>query len=65
MDINMLLIFGLPAVALLGMGAWALKRESGGARGAGYLLIALGSLPAMAALAFLLYYAVAIVTRGS
>ena len=50
-------ILGVPAIALLGVGSWVLKRESSGvARAAGYLLVALGAIPAMAAIAFVIYY---------
>ena len=43
--VQVLILMGLPTLALLGMGMWVLRREFGGvARGVGFLIIALGSV---------------------
>ena len=63
---TVLLILGVPAIALLGVGTWALKRESrGAARAAGYLLVALGAIPAMAVIAFVIYYVLVSISQRS
>ena len=42
---QVLLLMGLPTLAMLGMGMWVLRRESGGvACGIGYLIVALGGV---------------------
>ena len=42
--VQVLVLMGLPTLALLGMGLWVLRREFGGvARSVGLLIIALGS----------------------
>ena len=62
---SVLIMLGLPAVAVSGIGTWALKREtSGGARGAGYLLIALGTLLAIATVVTLLFGVGNVTTEG-
>lgn len=46
-----LLLYGLPALALLGFGIWALRRETDGiVRAVGYLLSALGTALLLVAL---------------
>ena len=59
-----LIAFGLPAVALSGIGAWTLRRESTGiVRGIGYLLIAMGIILAAATVVVMLL--VGLTTTGS
>ena len=46
-----LLLYGLPALALLGFGIWALRRETAvSVRAVGYLLAALGTALLLVAL---------------
>ena len=46
-----LLLYGLPALTLLGFGIWALRRETAGSvRAVGYLLSALGTALLLVAL---------------
>ena len=54
-----LLVYGLPALTLAGIGIWILKRETGDAvRAAGYLLTALGIAIVVGALIRLIMFGV-------
>ncbi len=59
-----LLIFGLPAIALSGIGTWAIRGESAGiVRGIGYLLIAIGVI--LAATTIVIMLLAGLTTTGS